>query len=300
MSDAASKNVAKGRIAKRLILAMVLSSSLITAVTTAFQLFFDYRRGVSNIEQSFSLVESSYLDGLTNSMWSFDDAQINILMAGMAKMPDMEFITIKVDGTTKWSVGQRVSKNILSSEYPMRVNYRGEQWTIGHLTVVASLTSIFERLEQDVVVILISNGVKTFFVVGFVFIVFHRMVTRRLGHLLSRIKRFDLEAAATSGLPNFPTAVGKNPDEIDEIGIALRDMQGNLLDTHRSVREREHQLSLVTDNLPGSVIHVGVDQCYKFVNKSTEKWLAAPSRKLLAGRFVKFWTKSLTRNSVAI
>ena len=171
MSDAASKNVAEGRIAKRLILAMVLSSSLITAVTTAFQLFFDCRRGVSNIEQSFSLVESSYLDGLTNSMWSFDDAQINILMAGMAKMPDMEFITIKVDGTTKWSVGQRISENILSSEYPMRVNYRGEQWTIGHLTVVASLTSIFERLEQDVVVILISNGVKTFFVVGFVFIV---------------------------------------------------------------------------------------------------------------------------------
>ena len=211
MSDAASKNVAEGGIAKRLILAMVLSSSLITAVTTAFQLFFDYRRGVSNIEQSFSLVESSYLDGLTNSMWSFDDAQINILMAGIAKMPDMEFITIKVDGTTKWSVGQRVSKNILSSEYPMRVNYRGEQWTIGHLTVVASLTSIFERLEQDVVVILISNGVKTFFVVGFVFIVFHRMVTRRLGHLLSRIKRFDLEAAATSGLPNIPTRLGRIP-----------------------------------------------------------------------------------------
>ncbi|MFP6705930.1 MAG: hypothetical protein VCE75_07845 [Alphaproteobacteria bacterium] len=78
MSDAASKNVAKGRIAKRLILAMVLSSSLITAATTVFQLFFDYRRGVSNIEQSFSLVESSYLDGPTNSMWSFDDAQINI------------------------------------------------------------------------------------------------------------------------------------------------------------------------------------------------------------------------------
>ena len=99
----------------------------------------------------------------------------------------------------------------------MQVSYRGELWTIGELTVVASLTSIFERLEQDVVVILVSNGVKTFFVVGFVSIVFHRMVTRRLGRLLSRIKRFDLEAAATSGLPKIPTAMRKNPDEIDEI-----------------------------------------------------------------------------------
>ncbi|MFP6772070.1 MAG: PAS domain-containing protein [Alphaproteobacteria bacterium] len=232
------------------------------------------------------MVESSYLDGLTNSMWSFDDAQIKILMAGMAKLPDMEFITIKVDGTTKWSVGQRVSENVLSSEFPMQVSYRGELWTIGELTVVASLTSIFERLEQDVVVILVSNGVKTFFVVGFVFIVFHRMVTRRLGRLLSRIKRFYLEAAATSGLPKIPTAMRKNPDEIDEIGIALRDMQGDLLDTHRSVREREHQLSLVTDNLPGSVIHVGVDQCYKFVNRCTEEWLARPARGIV-GRPVR-------------
>ncbi|HIF11099.1 MAG TPA: PAS domain-containing sensor histidine kinase, partial [Sneathiellales bacterium] len=56
--------------------------------------------------------------------------------------------------------------------------------------------------------------------------------------------------------------------------------------THRSVRQREHQLSLVTDNLPGSVIHVGVDQCYKFFNKSSEKWLARPVQEIV-GRPVR-------------
>lgn len=135
---------------------------------------------------------------------------------------------------------------------------------------------------------------------GFVFIVFHRIVTRRLGHLLSRIKRFDLEAAATSGLPNIPTAVGKYPNEIGEIGIALCDIQGDLLDTHRSVREREHQLSLVTDNLPGSVIYVGVYQCYKFVNKSIEKWLARPVQEIVGRPVREILGKSLTCNSVAI
>ena len=120
MSNAAEKNVTKGRIAKRLILAMVLFSSLITAVTTAFQLFYDYRRGVSNIERSFFLVESSYLDGLTNSMWSFDDAQIKILMAGMAKLPDMEFITIKVDGTTNGRSANGYRKMSCHPNFPCR------------------------------------------------------------------------------------------------------------------------------------------------------------------------------------
>jgi len=281
MPKTAKKTVPKGQIARRLILALVLFSSLITAITTAEQLFVDYRRGVTNIERSFSLVESGYLDGLTNSMWTFDDAQIKILMAGMAKLPDMEFITIKVDGKAKWSVGQRVSENVLTTDFPMQLTYRGEQWTIGVLTVVASLSTIFERLQQDVVVILISNAVKTFFVVGFVFVVFHRIVTRRLVQLLAAIKKFDLDVDAVVDLQSVIPEARKNPDEIDEIGIALRDMQSDLLSTHRSVREREHQLGLITDNLPGSVIHVGMDQCYKFVNNRTEIWLARPAEEII-------------------
>jgi hypothetical protein len=53
MPKTAKKTVPKGQIARRLILALVLFSSLITAITTAEQLFVDYRRGVTNIERSF-------------------------------------------------------------------------------------------------------------------------------------------------------------------------------------------------------------------------------------------------------
>ncbi|MBT4489835.1 MAG: response regulator [Rhodospirillaceae bacterium] len=281
MSNIAGETVSKGRIARRLILALVLFSSLITAVTTTIQLFVDYRRGVSNIERGFALVESSYLDGLTNSMWSFDDAQIKILLAGMSKLPDMEFISIQVNGETKWSVGQKVSENVLSTKFPMQVNYRGEVWTIGVLTVVASLSSILERLWQDIVVILISNAVKTFFVVGFVFIVFHRMVTRRLGQLVAAIKGLDLEAETTTELSTEFSSARKNSDEIDDIGIALRNMHTDLVASHQSVLERENELRLVTDNLPGSIIHVGMDQCYKFASKTTEIWLNRPVQEMI-------------------
>ena len=73
MVNASETAIFKGRIAKRLILALVLISSRFTAITTATQLYLDYQRGLDDIERGFSLVRSSYLDGVTNSMWSFDD-----------------------------------------------------------------------------------------------------------------------------------------------------------------------------------------------------------------------------------
>ena len=94
MVNASETAIFKGRIAKRLILALVLISSRFTAITTATQLYLDYQRGLDDIERGFSLVRSSYLDGVTNSMWSFDEEKIKILLAGMGKLPDMEFVSI--------------------------------------------------------------------------------------------------------------------------------------------------------------------------------------------------------------
>lgn len=219
MPNTSGKILTSSRIAKHLILALVLFSTLITAITTAVQLFVDYRRGVSNIESGFSLVESGYLDSLTNSMWSFDDAQVKILMSGMAKLPDMEFISIRVDGQTKLFVGKQISKNVLTAEFPLQVTYRGENWTIGVLTVVASLSSIHDRLWQDFLFILVTNGIKIFLVVGFVFAVFHRMVTRCLSLLLTAINSLDLDTPASLVLPAEGREGGKNPTRLMKFGL---------------------------------------------------------------------------------
>ena len=53
-------------------------------------------------------------------MWSFDDAQVKILLSGMAKLPDMEFISIRVDGQTKLFVGKQISKMSLPRNFPRR------------------------------------------------------------------------------------------------------------------------------------------------------------------------------------
>jgi len=285
MSRAANDIIPKSILAKRLILALVLASSFITAILTAFQLFMDYRRGVEDIENSFSLVETSYLSGLTNSMWTFDEEQIHILLSGMAPLPDMEVVSIRIGNETKWSVGQAKSEKTLSAEYPMQISYRGETLTIGTLVAVASLSSIHQRLWQDLTVVFVGNAVKTFLVVGFVFLLFHRMVTQRLNQLSSMIKRLNLEYSAVGGYPDETVGARQSPDEIDAIRIALQDMQADLASSHRSIREREQELRVVTNSLPAPMVHISAEQRYLYINKVAEEWLDRPSSEII-GRTV--------------
>ncbi len=285
MPKAANDIILKSILARRLILALVLASSLITAILTAFQLFMDYRRGVGDIENSFSLVKTSYLSGLTNSMWTFDEEQIHILLSGMAKLPDMEVVSILIGEETKWSVGQSKSEKTLSAEYPMQISYRGETLTIGTLVAVASLSSIHQRLWQDLAVVFIGNAVKTFLVVGFVFLLFHRMVTQRLNQLSGMIKRLNLEYSAVGGYPDEIVGARQSPDEIDAIRIALQDMQADLAASHRSVREREQELRIITNSLPAPMVHIDAEQRYLYVNKVAEEWLGQPSSEII-GRTV--------------
>jgi hypothetical protein len=86
------------RTAKRLIVALVLFSSFITALTTAIQLFIDYRRDLESIESAFALVETSYLESLTHSLWVVDAELIETQLAGLLRLPDVEYAAIRVDG----------------------------------------------------------------------------------------------------------------------------------------------------------------------------------------------------------
>jgi len=56
------------RLGRRLTVAMVIFSSVVTAVITAIQLYADYRNDIDRIEESFSFIRESYLNVLIDSV----------------------------------------------------------------------------------------------------------------------------------------------------------------------------------------------------------------------------------------
>ncbi|MFK5151312.1 hypothetical protein ACI4CU_28605, partial [Klebsiella pneumoniae] len=77
--------------------------------------------------------------------------------------------------------------------YPLVYNDRGVAREIGILKVEASLADIYQRLTEKAVVILVTQGLKTFLVSLFILYVFHRLVTRHLTDIARTVAEDDLQ-----------------------------------------------------------------------------------------------------------
>ena len=273
------------RTAKRLIVALVLFSSFITALTTAIQLFIDYRRDLESIESAFALVETSYLESLTHSLWVVDAELIETQLAGLLRLPDVEYAAIRVDGEAKWSVGQRRSENVLAAEFPIHYAYGGQDLVIGTLEATASLDSVYRRLWDTVLIILASNGIKTFLVTGFVFLIFRRLVTRRVESLAQWVQGLHLDALVPSVGP-FPTGQpGRQPDELDDLGAAIGEMHESQVSLHRSLKENEEQFRAVFEQAAVGIGQVAPDGSWLRVNQKLCDIVGYDESELLALTF---------------
>ena len=235
------------RVARRLIVAVVLFSSLITLVATAFQLLLDYRRDIAVIDGNIEQIQISYLDSLVNSVWNYDAPQISNQLEGLQKLPDLEYLAISVEGKTEWTAGKLQSRFSINSEFPMVYQYRGKTVEIGSLLVVASLDAVYRRLLDKAVIILVSNAIKTALVAGFLLFIFRLLVTRHLDKLANYARRLGFnEKVVPLALNRKPSRTGEE-DELDHVVAAINDMQSNLESSYDQLRSAHDNLETLVD-----------------------------------------------------
>lgn len=77
-------------VAKRLIVALVLFSSVITAAITALELVSSYRKDLGQIDRSIEFIGKSFLPALTDDVWVADREQVQTHLDGLLRLPDIE------------------------------------------------------------------------------------------------------------------------------------------------------------------------------------------------------------------
>lgn len=229
----------RGHIARRLLVAVVLFSSLITLVTTGTQLFVDYRNDVGAIRDNLSLVEGTYVPSLANSVWIADENQIMILLEGLLALPDIQHVSLSVTGAGSYEVGRPIVEKALTQSYALQRNHRGEDLQIGTLVISASVQQVIEKLIDRAVVILVGNGVKTFLVAGFILLIFHFLVTRHLS-ALSRYAR-ELSIGDSSAPVQLARRERDIPDELDELAQAVGGISSRVQSAYRMLQESEQR-----------------------------------------------------------
>ena len=234
--------IISGRLGKRFAVLIIVFSSFFTLFSTSLQLALDYHADINRIEQQFNNIQTSYLQAITLSVWSLDDSQIETQLIGLSQLPDIEYVSILVDGETNWEEGKPISRAHRTIDLALEYSAPGiNTQNIGQLRVTASIDNVYSRLINKAGVILVSNGIKTFLVAGFILLVVWLHITRHLQTIARYLRSLD-PINSTS-----PLALNKrNPpdkqDEIDDVVTTINQMSSSLHDSYQELHQNKLHL----------------------------------------------------------
>ena len=182
-------------------MSVIAISTAITIVTTSIQLYFDYTRDIEDIETEFNSLELSHVPVIIQNVWIANNVQVQLHMDSLAQLPLIESLVVLSNGKVQWKAGEITSKNRISRAYPLIYHYAGRDVSIGMLIAEASLDEVYDRLWRKLFLVLLTNGVKTFLVAGFILLIFQRLITRHLNAISLYARNTDITDAKSPLTP---------------------------------------------------------------------------------------------------
>ncbi|MDD0853117.1 ATP-binding protein [Halobacteriovorax sp. GB3] len=227
MSDAQRPN--RTKLQYKLLRYILICSTFFSFLGTAFQLYIDYKKDISTVNRTLDQIESIYTKSLANSLWHLDKKQLVIQATGMKKLPDIEYIGVfEIRDGKRYSfyeTGTKDLKNTVSRTIPLTYRELNEEITLGNLVAKVNLNKIYQRLWDRVLIILMTQSVKTFIVSLCILIIINVVITKKIERIA------DYAGKLSPGSLDRPIEVEKidsGEDEIDDLIKAINNMRINL------------------------------------------------------------------------
>ena len=231
------------RIGKKLVLYILLFSGAVTFILTSMQVYHDYRFELTVIDQKFKQIELTNIEPLEHSVWQLNKNSLQLQLDGLSRVTDIVYLeVIDVDGSILVNSGSQTNKSFQQRIYPLHYHHLDQQQDIGKLRVQITLTGMYERLIDTVVVLLISQGVKTFLVSLFILYIFQILVNRHLISIVDSAQKLENGELQTPIVLAEKRRVTDKPDELDILVDSLDKMRANLGRSFKTINRQKTQL----------------------------------------------------------
>lgn len=187
-----SKTIKAGKIGKRLLIAIILFSLIITLFTSAIQLYIDFNDDLEQIHIQFDQIEQLHLKPLAENVWNFYDEMIMVQLQAWVQLPAVEYLEVSVEGHQGWKAGTIPHGKTIEKNFKLIYSSPQNDIDVGTLRVIASLDKTYHSLFKKLAVILATNIIKIFLVVLFIFFLFHFQVTQHLLHIANITNDLDI------------------------------------------------------------------------------------------------------------
>lgn len=233
----------------RLLVYIILCSTVLAVLSTAVQLFWDYKNDLSTIQQGIDSIEAGYLDSLSSSLWKLDKDQIEIQLDGIMKLPDIGFTSItEIVADQQESVFYRGDPQIeLPIQREFKLFYRDT--LVGELRVGATLENVYQRLLEKFFIILGSQAIKTFLVSICILLIVHYLIVTHLNRLARYTLRLDLNNLDI-GVELEPSLLRRaGSDSLDQLAGTLNLMRNNIHKQLEGKKRAQQALEQLNDEL---------------------------------------------------
>ena len=234
----------------RLIVWILLVSSCVTLVFTALQLYLDFQRDAGAIERRLDDVEVSTAGTLSASLWQIDLNQARLQIDGILRLPGVRAVTVRLEtdhfvGTPGVvAVGAHRDDAPIVRRFPVLYRFHDRDITLGTVTIEATLDEVWRRLWDSALLILVTQGIKTFLVSLFTLFIVWKLVTRHLTTIARFVSAFDIRRSRPPPLQLDRRRQGAGRgDELDQVTDAFNDVADGLASIYRELQEVNAELA---------------------------------------------------------
>lgn len=208
----------KESLGKKLLVLILLSSSVVTLVTTSFQLYIDYKKDLTRLKESMQLIEKAHINTLTTSLWTFDKKQIRNILHGIQDSSDVQFVGIYGENDKEiYSVGNRSGSQVIEKSIPLIYQTNNTSHKVGNFQIHLSLRTVQQRLVDRILLVLLGQALKTFIVSFIILFLIRYFITRHLEKIATFLEGLDVRKG------NIPLKLQRKPRN-DEINIVVKNI----------------------------------------------------------------------------
>jgi PAS domain S-box-containing protein len=217
------KTLNRHSLAVRLLIYIVLCSSILAVVITAVQLFWDYKKEVHALQSSIVSLEQSLASSISNSLWNLDEEQMQIQARGILTAANVEYVGIFSfhNGTLNSVV--EFGDQSPTNEYSQLFNLIHKEERIGGLRIAASYDQIYGKLWERAIIILETQLVKIFLVAMCVLYVVYHVVIKHINHISLFVQGHKFEQNGEENMLQLDR--NEHKDELDTIVVSINSLQ---------------------------------------------------------------------------
>ena len=229
----------KNKLARRLIIYILLFSSLVTLGLTCIQLYAQYEHDISLIESRFRQIETTNQAVLEENIWLLNFQSIDLLFRGLLRDRDIAYLEITDEnGKILVARGERPGGNFRQKVINLAYADRNTEYPLGRLKVVATLEHVYQHLYDTVFVILVNQAIKTFLVTLFIAAMVWHLITRHLHRISDYLVNLDHAGPPEEFRLDRRDGYWTRDDELTRVVDSLNMMHRELYQTYRDM---EHQ-----------------------------------------------------------